>query len=83
LLPVQGYAGWSQANEAKRQAINRWIKTAGAFDGVIDSAAAVADPSNPVRMARGKDSGDHVHPNDAGYAALANAVDLAMLKGLK
>jgi lysophospholipase L1-like esterase len=80
VLPFQGFSAWTKAGEDKRQAINRWIKTGGAFDGVIDFAAAVADPANPARIASGKDSGDHVHPNDAGYAAMANAIDLSMLR---
>lgn len=65
-------------NEAKRQAINRWIRTSGAFDGVVDFEAAVRDPANPARTRPSYDF-DGVHLNDAGYQAMANAVSLSML----
>jgi lysophospholipase L1-like esterase len=65
-------------NEAKRQAVNRWIRTGGAFDGVIDFEAAVRDPSNPSRTFPAYDF-DGVHLTDAGYQAMANAVYLPML----
>jgi len=65
-------------NEAKRQAINRWIRTGGAFDGVIDFDAAVRDPANPTRLLPAYDF-DGLHLTDAGYQALANAVNLPML----
>ncbi len=65
-------------NEAKRQAVNRWIRTSGAFDGVIDFEAAVRDPANPSRTRPAYDF-DGVHLNDAGYQAMANAVNLSML----
>ena len=65
-------------NEAKRQAVNRWIRTSGAFDGVIDFEAAVRDPDNPSRTKAIYDA-DGVHLNDAGYAAMANAINLSML----
>lgn len=67
---------YSDAAEAKRKAINQWIRTSRAFDGVIDFEAAVRDPQNPDRLAPAFDSGDHLDLNDAGYQALANAVDL-------
>jgi len=65
-------------NEARRQAVNRWIRTSGAFDGVIDFEAAVRDPSNPARLLPAYDA-DGVHLTDAGYQAMANAVNLPML----
>jgi lysophospholipase L1-like esterase len=65
-------------NEAKRQAVNRWIRTSGAFDGVVDFEAAVRDPANPSRTLPAYDF-DGVHLTDAGYAAMANAVNLSML----
>jgi len=80
LTPFKGSYYWSPAAEAKREAVNHWIQTSGAFDGVIDFAAAVASPSDPLVMNPAFDSGDHLHPNDAGYQAMANAVDLAMLR---
>ncbi len=80
LTPFKGAAYWSPAAEAKRDAVNNWIKTSGAFDGVIDFAAAVADPSDPKMIDPAYDSGDHLHPNDVGYQAMAKAVNLAMLR---
>jgi lysophospholipase L1-like esterase len=80
LTPFKGSGYWSPAAERKREAVNNWIRTSGAFDGVIDFATATADPSNPKMFNPAFDSGDHLHPNDAGYQAMANAVDLAMLR---
>jgi lysophospholipase L1-like esterase len=62
--------------EAIRESVNRWIRTSHAFDGVVDFDAALRDPSDPDRLQRGYDSGDHVHPSDSGYAAMAAAVPL-------
>jgi lysophospholipase L1-like esterase len=69
---------YTPENEAKREAVNRWIRTSGAFDGVIDFEAAVRDPSNPDRLLPAYDA-DGVHLTDAGYQAMANAVNLPML----
>ncbi|HLL67926.1 MAG TPA: RICIN domain-containing protein [Micromonosporaceae bacterium] len=80
LLPEAGYRSHTPAVESTRQAINTWIRTSGAFDGVVDFDQAVRDPADPTKMRAAYDSGDHIHPNDAGYQAMANAVDLAMLK---
>jgi lysophospholipase L1-like esterase len=65
--------------EAIRTAVNQWMRTSGAFDGVVDFDAALRDPADPTRLRYGYDSGDHIHPSDAGYAAMANAVPLAAL----
>ncbi len=65
-------------NEAKRQAVNRWIRTGGAFDGVVDFDAAVRDPANPARLLPAYDA-DGIHLTDAGYQAMANAINLSML----
>jgi lysophospholipase L1-like esterase len=67
--------GGTPEGEAKRQAVNRWIRTSGAFDAVVDFDAAVRDPRQPTRLAPRYDSGDHLHLNDAGYRAMADAVD--------
>ena len=64
--------------EAKRQAVNRWIRSSGAFDGVVDFDAAVRDPSNPKQLLPAY-SADGVHLTDAGYEAMANTVNLQML----
>ncbi|HEY2676338.1 MAG TPA: SGNH/GDSL hydrolase family protein [Steroidobacteraceae bacterium] len=69
---------FSAAGEAKRQAVNTWIRTGKEFDGIIDFDAAVRDPNHPSQFLPAYDSGDHLHPNDAGYKAMAEAVDLLM-----
>ena len=79
LTPFQGARYWTPAGEAKREAVNNWIRMSGAFDGVIDFAAAVADPSDPERLNPAYDSGDHLHPNAAGYRAMAAAINLSAL----
>jgi lysophospholipase L1-like esterase len=73
-------AYWSPAAEVKREAVNNWIRTSHAFDGVIDFAEAVQDPLDPLYLNPAYNSGDNLHPNDAGYEAMANAINLALLK---
>jgi lysophospholipase L1-like esterase len=79
ITPFKGCQRWSPAGEVKREEINRWIETSGAFDGVIDFAAVLAAPGDPQMLNPAYDSGDHIHPNDAGYKAMAGAIDLNML----
>lgn len=67
--------------EAVREAVNSWILTGGAFDATIDFSAAVADPGHPTELLARYDSGDRLHPNDAGYAAMAASVNLSALDG--
>ena len=62
--------------EAIRLAVNHWIRASGAFDGVVDFDAALRDPAYPQQLQHKYDSGDHIHPNDAGYVAMADAVPL-------
>jgi lysophospholipase L1-like esterase len=76
ILPYQGFIAWNAQGEAKRVAVNQWIRTAKAFDGIIDFDEALRDPANPSRMAPEYDCGDHLHPGTAGHAAMANAIDL-------
>ncbi|PYQ60424.1 MAG: GDSL family lipase [Acidobacteria bacterium] len=64
--------------EAVRQKVNDWILNGKEFDAVIDFDAVVRDPSRPTRILPAYDSGDHLHPNDAGYIAQANAIPLAL-----
>ena len=78
ILPYQGIGSWTATGEAKRVAVNQWIRTSRAFDGVIDFDAALRDPATPSRMAPQYDSGDHLHPGPAGHEAMGNAVDLAL-----
>jgi lysophospholipase L1-like esterase len=80
ILPDFGAGYYSASAEAIRQAANTWIRTSGAFDGVVDFDKAVQDPSNPAALNPAFDSGDHLHPNEAGMQALANAIDLGLLK---
>lgn len=80
LTPYQGANYYSDEGEAKRETINRWIRTSGGFDGVIDFDAAVRDPSSPRRFLPSYDSGDHLHPNDAGYKAMADAINLSLFR---
>jgi len=68
--------------EATRQEVNEWIReSGGTFDGVIDFDGAVRDPSHPARILPEYDSGDHLHPSDAGYNKMGDAVDLALFEG--
>jgi lysophospholipase L1-like esterase len=69
---------FSPEKEVKRQAVNRWIRTAGKFDAVIDFDAAVRDPSHPARILPAFDSGDHLHPSDAGQQAMGQAIPLRL-----
>ena len=80
MLPDFGAGYYSASAEAIRQAANNWIRTSGAFDGVVDFDKALQDPSNPVALNAGYDSGDHLHPNAAGMQAIANSIDLGLLK---
>lgn len=77
--PVKDAAYWDAAAEQKRDAINNWILTSGAFDGVVDFASVLADPYDPDIMNPIYDSGDHLHPSDAGYVAMGDAINLEML----
>jgi len=83
LFPVEGYpfpGFWTPVMEQKRQAVNNWIRTSKAYDAVIDFDKVLRDPANPSRLRPDYDSGDHVHPNDLGYRAMAEAIDLALFR---
>jgi len=67
-------------NEVKRQAINRWIRTTRTLDGVADFDAVLRDPAHPTFLRQEYSSSDGLHPNDAGYQAMANAIDLSLLR---
>jgi len=69
---------WTPAREAKRQAVNAWIREGAAFDAVVDFDAALRDPAHPARMLPIYDCGDHLHPSDLGYNAMGDAIDLAL-----
>jgi lysophospholipase L1-like esterase len=80
LTPFEGAAYWSSEGEAKRQAVNQWIRTSKAYDGVVDFDAAVRDPNSPTKLLPQFNPGDNLHMTDAGYQTMANAIDLALLK---
>jgi lysophospholipase L1-like esterase len=77
--PLEGH--YSPVKESLRQAVNDWIRHSGAFDAVIDFDRLARDPSRPTRLRAEFDSGDHLHPGDAGYRAMADSIDLRDLLG--
>lgn len=80
ILPFEGTQGaYSTAGEHARQRINDWIRHRAAFDGVVDFDAAMRDPGHPARLRPDLDSGDHIHPNDRGYALMAAMVPVSLL----
>jgi lysophospholipase L1-like esterase len=79
LLPDKGNGYYTSAGEFIRQDVNHWIRTSGAFDGVIDFDRAMRSPYDAAALWPAYDSGDHIHPNDAGMEAMANAIDLTLL----
>jgi lysophospholipase L1-like esterase len=77
ILPFERH---SPARQAKRQAVNQWIRDSGVLDGVIDFDAVTRDPSKPDRLLPIYDSGDGLHPSDAGYKAMGEAIPLALFR---
>ena len=77
LPPFEGFVYYTPAREAVRRAANDWIRASGEFDAVADVEFALRDPANPTRILPAYDGGDRLHPNDAGYQAIANAFPLA------
>lgn len=80
LTPYEGAAYNSEKGEAVRSSVNQWIRTGGAYDAVIDFDATTRNPSHPTQFRPEFDSGDHLHPNDAGYKAMADSIDLTLFK---
>jgi lysophospholipase L1-like esterase len=78
LVPGTPFPVFSVSNELKRQAVNLWIRTSGEYDEVFDFDQILRDPDSPARLLPLFDSGDHGHPTDAGYKALADAIDLKL-----
>jgi lysophospholipase L1-like esterase len=78
LVPGTPFPVFSPEKEVKRQAVNAWIRMSGEFDGAIDFDRVLRDPDDPARILALYDSGDHGHPTDAGYKALADAIDLKL-----
>jgi len=71
---------YTPEKEVLRGAVNDWIRNGGAFDAVVDFDQVLRDPEHPSRLRPAFDSGDHLHPSDAGYRAMAEAVPLSILK---
>jgi lysophospholipase L1-like esterase len=80
LTPEEGVPTMSERGEQIRQAVNQWIRTSGQYDAVVDFDAVIRDPSHPVRMRPELDPGDHIHPNDKGNQAMADAFDLNLFR---
>jgi lysophospholipase L1-like esterase len=82
LTPFQGAGGWTTQGETGRGQINTFVRGASSgCDGVVDQDVATHDPANPTRFLPAYDSGDHLHPNDTGLQAIANAVNLTFFGG--
>ena len=78
LTPYHGAGYYTENGETIRKAVNDWIRNSGAFDGVVDFEAAVRDPNHPDTFLPADDPGDHLHPNDAGYKVMGDAIDLKL-----
>ncbi|WP_284434808.1 SGNH/GDSL hydrolase family protein [Streptomyces sp. TUS-ST3] len=77
---TKGGPYYTAAGDAIRQKVNHWIRTSHAFDGTIDFAKTMADPSDPLKLLPAYDSGDHLHPNSVGDQTMADAIDLAQFR---
>ncbi len=80
VTPAEGQRQVTESMQAMRTAVNQWIRTNHAFDAVVDFDAAVRDSEHPLRLRAAFDSGDHIHLNDAGNQAMADAIDLMVFK---
>ncbi|GIH19767.1 SGNH hydrolase [Rugosimonospora africana] len=80
ITPWAGWTAWTPEREAVRVQVNQWIRTSGEFDGVVDFDKVIRDPADPQRILPAYDSGDHLHPGDVGYKAMADAVNLDLLR---
>jgi len=80
IMPEEGVPTASERGDQIRTSVNQWIRTSKAFDAVVDFDAVVRDPQRPIRIRGEFDPGDHIHPNDAGNQAMADAFDLAIFR---
>ena len=80
LTPFWGANNYTVAGEAKRQALNEWIRNGNGYDGVVDFDKAARDPGDPKKLLGHYDSCDYLHPSDAGYKAMGEAIDLSLFK---
>jgi lysophospholipase L1-like esterase len=74
------HSGYSPEGERVREACNKWVRESGFFDGVIDFDSVTQDPADPERLRPDYDSGEHLHPNDAGYKGMGAAIDLSLFR---
>ena len=79
IAPFEGWRQWTPRRDAVRQQVNAWIRTTAVYDHVLDFDVVLRDPDRPQRLQPAFDSGDHLHPNDAAYAAMAASVELDAL----
>jgi lysophospholipase L1-like esterase len=80
LTPIPINDALNANRESMRQAVNQWIRTTNEFDVIVDFDKVTRDPANPMAFLPGYDSGDHVHPSDAGYKAMGDAIDLKVFE---
>jgi lysophospholipase L1-like esterase len=83
ITPFEGLSGtdsWTPAKEATRQAVNSYLRSRHEFDGVLDFDKVLRDPAAPSKLRADIDSGDHIHPNDAGYQLMAASVPLNLVR---
>lgn len=83
LTPFEGAAYWTPEGEAKRQALNAWIRDSKEYDNVLDFDTVVRDSVKPTKSKLEFDSGDHLHPSPAGYEAMANSIKLTIFQNKK
>jgi lysophospholipase L1-like esterase len=83
LTPFQSFMPglyYTDVGEEQRQVVNQWIRTSKTYDAVIDFDKVLRDPGNPSKILPAYDSGDNLHPNDAGYKAMADAINLSLFR---
>ncbi|HEX4309583.1 MAG TPA: SGNH/GDSL hydrolase family protein [Acidobacteriaceae bacterium] len=80
LTPYKGAGYFTEQGEQIREAVNTWILTSHVFDAAIDFDKATRDPANPLVYSSAADSGDHLHPKDAGYSSMADSIDLSLFR---
>jgi lysophospholipase L1-like esterase len=78
LTPFEGLSYYNAGRESVRKRFNDWVRSSGAYDAVADFDLALRDPARPTRLKPAYDSGDHLHPNNAGYQAMAQALPLTL-----
>jgi lysophospholipase L1-like esterase len=80
LMPFKGAGYYSPEKDQIRLTVNAWIRSSKEFDGVVDFDAIIRDPNDPLKVKAEFVSGDHLHPNDAGYTAMGDGIDLSLFR---